>query len=71
MENEILNKESITSLELLEQINIFREQENRTHLLHKDLLKVIRNEFDEEINEGKISPVKYLDKKVKNDLCLF
>ena len=58
------NKESITSLELLEQINLFREQEeNRKELQHKDLLKIIRSEFDEEINEGNISPVEYEDKK--------
>nr|DAL66114.1 MAG TPA_asm: KilAC domain protein [Caudoviricetes sp.] len=59
-----LNKDRITSLELLDQINIFRKQEgNRAELQHKDLLKIIRNEFEEEINEGKISPVEYKDKK--------
>lgn len=65
--NELLSKEqkdTITSLELVKQINIFREQEgNRKELQHKDLLKVIRDEFEEEINEGKISPVRYKDKK--------
>lgn len=59
-----LNKDRITSLELLNQINIFRKQEgNRAELQHKDLLKIIRNEFEEEINEGKISLVEYKDKK--------
>lgn len=59
-----VNKDRITSLELLDQINIFRKQEgNRAELQHKDLLKIIRNEFEEEINEGKISPVEYKDKK--------
>ena len=59
-----LNKDRITSLELLDQINIFRKQEgNRAELQHKDLLKIIRNEFEEEINEGKISLVEYKDKK--------
>ena len=59
-----LNKDRITSLELLDQINIFRKQEgNRAVLQHKDLLKIIRNEFEEEINEGKISLVEYKDKK--------
>ena len=58
------NKKTITSLELLEQINLFRKQEgNRAELQHRDLLKVIRDEFEEEINEGKISPVTYKDKK--------
>lgn len=46
----------ITSLELLEQINFFRKQEgNKTELQHNDLLKIIRDEFNEEIREGKIS----------------
>lgn len=59
-----LNKDRITSLELLDQINIFRKQEgNRAELQHYDLLKIIRDEFDEEINEGKISVVEYKDKK--------
>lgn len=59
-----LNKDRITSLELLDQINIFRKQEgNRAVLQHYDLLKIIRDEFEEEINEGKISVVDYKDKK--------
>lgn len=59
-----LNKDRITSLELLNQINIFRKQEgNRAELQHYDLLKIIRDEFEEEINEGKISVVDYKDKK--------
>lgn len=52
----ILNKNTITSLELLTQINFFRDQEgNKTELQHNDLLKIIRDEFDEEIREGKIT----------------
>lgn len=62
--NELTIKENITSLELLEQINFFRREfEDRKELLHKDLLKVIRDEFEEEINEGEFSPVEYKDKK--------
>lgn len=75
--NELRNKEEMTSLELLEQVNFFREKEyefkakNGTlteaekkrgkfvELEHKDLLKVIRDEFEEEIGEGKISPSFY------------
>lgn len=61
---DLINKNTITSLELLEQINIFRKQEGgRAELQHRDLLKVIRDEFEEEIDEGKISPVTYKDKK--------
>jgi hypothetical protein fuD12_10907 len=75
-------KEDMTSFQLLEKINEFREKEydykinkglslgkveikngQATLLLHKDLLKIIRDEFEEEINEGKISPVEYIDKK--------
>ena len=65
MENlTLLNKDTITSLELVEQINFFRKQEGRkTETQHYDLLKIIRNEFDEEINEGKISVDTYKDKK--------
>ena len=77
--NELRNKESITSKELLEQVNFFREKEyefkakNGTlteaekkrgkfvELEHKDLLKVIRDEFEEEIDGGKISPMSYKD----------
>lgn len=76
------NKEMITSLELVKQINIFREEEynykiqnglelgkveekngHYTELKHYDLLKIIRDEFEEEINEGKISSVEYTDEK--------
>lgn len=56
------NKNMITSLEILEQINIFRKQEgNRAELLHKTLLEIIRDEFSEEIDEQKILPTSYKD----------
>jgi len=58
------NQEQITSLELLKQINLFREQEgDRSELEHKNLLVIIRDEFEDEINELKIQPVAYKDKK--------
>ena len=62
---ETLNaRESLTSLEIVREINCFREQEkNRSVLKHSDLLKIIRDEFEEEINEGLISSVKYKDAK--------
>lgn len=45
------------------QINFFRKQEdNRAELQHNDLLKIIRDEFEEEISLGKISQSTY-----KND----
>jgi prophage antirepressor len=57
-------KDTITSLELVEQINMFREQvEGKAELKHYDLLKIVRDEFEQEINEGKIPLVKYKDKK--------
>lgn len=78
---ELRLKNQITSLELLEQVNLFRKEEYKeklkngtltkaeakrgkfVELEHKDLLKVIRDEFSEEINEQKISLVEYKDKK--------
>lgn len=59
--NKLRDKNRITSLELLEQINIFRKKESRSELQHKDLLKIIREEFFEEIGERKISPTSELD----------
>ena len=78
---ELKSKNQITSLELLDQINLFRKEEYKeklknntlteaekkkgkfTELLHKSLLDIIRDEFSEEINEQKILPVEYKDKK--------
>lgn len=78
---ELRLKNQITSLELLEQVNLFRKEEYKeklkngtltkaeakrgkfVELEHKDLLKIIRDEFSEEINEQKISLVEYKDKK--------
>lgn len=73
MEN-LVKQNEITSLDLLEEINLFREQEyyyklnnniplNKVEerkggfieLQHNDLLKIIRNEFEEEITQGNIS----------------
>ena len=56
-------KSTITSLELVDQINIFRKEDGKSELLHKNLLSVIRDEFEEEINEGIVSRVTYKDKK--------
>ena len=57
----VKNKDKITSLEIVAEINRYRKEEgNRTNLQHKDLLKIIREEFSEEIGEGKISPTSYI-----------
>lgn len=54
MENlSILTKDTITSLELLEQINFFREQEGRAKTNHKDLLIIIETEFTD-INRKRV-----------------
>lgn len=58
----LMNKNTITSLEILEQINLFRKQEgNRAELQHKTLLEIIRDEFSEEIDEQKILLISYKD----------
>ena len=65
--NKLVTKETITSLELVKEINMFREQEGRhTELQHKTMLGIIRDEFEEEINEQKILPVEYKDAKGEN-----
>lgn len=64
--NELVKKETITSLELVKEINMFREQEGRrTELQHCDLLKVIRDEFEDEIGVGKISESYYMNSQNK------
>lgn len=60
------NQDKITSLELTEQINLFRKQEGKKiELRHYDLLKIIRNEFGEEIGDGKISESYYKNSQNK------
>lgn len=56
----LIKKTDITSLELVTQINLFRNEEgNRSEIRHADLLKVIRDEFEYEIGMGKISHTPY------------
>lgn len=63
--NKIENK--INTLELTEQINFFREKyDDKKELAHYDLLKIIRDEFDEEIGAGKISVTSYKDSQNKD-----
>lgn len=60
------SKDSITSLELVEQINFFRKQDkNRAELKHKTLLEIIRDEFSEEIGQQKILPSSYKNSQNK------
>ena len=60
----LMNKDHFTSLELVDLINQYRQQEgDRKELQHYDFLKIVRDEFEEEINQGNISVVDYMDKK--------
>lgn len=59
----LANKETVTSLELLEQINIFRKQEGKSKLEHYDLKKIIRKELSKDFNAGKISCIKQKDSR--------
>jgi phage regulator Rha-like protein len=57
---------TITSLELVEQINLFRKEDlSKNDLAHSDLLKIIRDEFEEEIGQGKISQSLYFNSQNK------
>lgn len=59
--NTLTTSATITSVELVNQINIFRNEEgNRAEIRHADLLKIIRDEFEEEIGMGKISHTPYV-----------
>ncbi|WP_313568784.1 phage antirepressor KilAC domain-containing protein [Acetoanaerobium noterae] len=62
----LMNKDSFTSLELVDLINKYREQEgNRKELQHYDFLKIVRDEFEEEIGVGNISESSYLNSQNK------
>ena len=61
-QQEITTKKTITSLELVEQINLFRKEEGKdVELQHKSMLSIIRDEFEEEIGQQKILPTSYKD----------
>jgi phage antirepressor YoqD-like protein len=60
------NKTTISSLELVEQINLFRKEDGKqVEILHKSLLEIIRDEFEEEIAGQNILPSEYKDKSGK------
>lgn len=74
---QMIKKNTMTSLELLEQINFFRKQErnlcerNKNDRLladknHDGLLKTIRDEFDEEIGFGELNETYILDSQGKS-----
>ena len=58
--------DTLCSLELLEQINLFRNQEgNKAKLRHDTLLDIIRDEFEEEISLQKILESTYMNRGKK------
>ena len=59
----LANKETVTSRQLLEQINIFRQQEGKRKLGHNDLKKIIRKELEKDFNAGNISHIKQKDSR--------
>jgi len=70
--NNLQNKNEFTSLELLEQINFFREQEgNKTELRHDTLLNIIRDEFSEEIGLQKILETPYIHPQNNQEYTMF
>lgn len=74
MENLISKKNSktITSLELLEQINFFRKKEgNKSVLRHDTLLNIIRDEFEEEIGLQKILETPYIHPQNKQKYPMY
>ena len=71
---EFAEDETITSVDLVRIINVFREQENRKELKHSDFTKKIRKELEilENAgisNEGNISLVEYMDSKGEMRPC--
>lgn len=64
------NVKTFSSVELTEQINIFRNIEgNRAELLHKTFIATIEDEFEEEIGEQNILPTSYTDKSNRQSKC--
>ena len=59
-------KDNLTSLELVTEINKFRKKEgNKNELLHKNLLTIIRDEFEIEISQLEIQPSTYKSSRGK------
>ena len=68
----ITTKKTITSLELVEQINLFRKEEGKEiSLRHDTLLNIIRDEFEEEIGLQKILETHYIHPQNKQKYPMF
>ncbi|HFA9657180.1 TPA: hypothetical protein WM899_001212 [Neisseria gonorrhoeae] len=60
----MVSKKTVSSLELVDQINIFRKEEGKeTELRHDTMLSIIRDEFEEEISLQKILESKYKNER--------
>ena len=60
----MVSKKTVSSLELVEQINIFRKEEGKeTELRHDTILSIIRDEFEKEISLQKILESKYKNER--------
>ena len=74
MQNLMINPKTgkTTSLELVNEINLFREQDgNKTELGHNDVLKIIRDEFEEEIGMGILSHTPYVHPQNKQTYQMY
>nr|DAU48772.1 MAG TPA: hypothetical protein [Caudoviricetes sp.] len=68
----ITTNKTITSLELVEQINLFRKEEGKEiSLRHDTLLNIIRDEFEEEIGLQKILETHYIHPQNKQKYPMF
>lgn len=71
---EFAEDETITSVDLVRIINVFREQENRKELLHKSFMEKIRKELETLENAGikgeqNILPSSYINSQNKEQPC--
>lgn len=72
MELTNLNNGTITTLELVEQINLFRKQyDNKTELRHDTFLNIVRDEFEEEISLQEILETHYTHPQNKQQYPMF
>lgn len=60
----LIDKNIITSIDLLEQINLFRTKK-KNRVVAQKLIKLIRDEFDEEIEKEELKETTYLNKQNK------
>jgi phage antirepressor YoqD-like protein len=64
-----LKKKTITSLEVVEQLNIFRKVEGKEELRHDNFMQKVREEFEEEISLLKIQVSEYTNSRGRKYPC--